>query len=210
MVKNKLVINGEFERIKTPKIGKYLPKAVDEVDINKIISAINDLKKPEWEKKRDLALTTLIYGCGLRISEALSLRKLDLLSGDSLILKGKGGKERMVPILPIIQKRVKDYLDLCPHKVENKDLVFLGTKGGLYHGRTFRKLLSDLRRVLNLSETITPHAFRHSFATHLLESGGDLRMIQDLLGHSSLSTTQRYIKVDRDRLVGEVKKYSLR
>ncbi len=208
--KNKMVINGDIERIKTPKIGKSLPKAVDEIDIDKIIAAIDGLKKPEWEKKRDLALTTLIYGCGLRISEALNLRKVDLLSSDSLVLKGKGGKQRMVPILPIIQKRVKDYVDLCEHKIEAKGVLFLGAKGGAYDGRVFRKLLSDLRRALNLSETITPHAFRHSFATHLLESGGDLRMIQDLLGHSSLSTTQRYIKVDRERLVGEVNKYKLR
>lgn len=208
--RNKIVENPEIGRVKTPKIGKPIPKSIDEVDIDKIIAAIGDLQKNEWENKRDLALVTLIYGCGLRISEALSLTRTDLLSSDSLILQGKGCKQRMVPVLPIIKTRVQEYLDLCPYDIEAKKPIFRGSKGGFYHGRSFRKLLMDLRRKLNLSETITPHAFRHSFATHLLESGGDLRVIQELLGHSSLSTTQRYTKVDKNRLINEFKKYSLR
>lgn len=208
--KNNLVENSEIERVKTPKVGKSLPKAIDEVDIEKIIAAIDKFNIEQWQKERSLALIYLVYGCGLRISEALSLSKSELLSGDFLTIKGKGGKQRIVPILPIIQQKIQEYIKLCPFPVPDKGLVFLAKKGGSYSDRAFRKFLMDLRRNLNLSENITPHAFRHSFATHLLQSGGDLREIQELLGHSSLSTTQRYTKIDKDFLIGEYKKYNVR
>lgn len=208
--KNDLVKNSEIERIKTPKVAKSLPKAIDEIDIEKIIAAVDEFNIEQWQKVRNLALIYLVYGCGLRISEALSLSKTELLDGDFLTVKGKGGKQRIVPILPIIQQKIKEYIKLCPHQVKDKEVVFLAKKGGAYSDRVFRKFLMDLRRHLNLSENITPHAFRHSFATHLLQSGGDLREIQELLGHSSLSTTQRYTKVDKDFLIGEYKKYNVR
>lgn len=208
--KNNIIKNGEIERVKTPKVAKSLPKAIDEIDINKIITAVAEFKIEEWQRVRNLALIYLVYGCGLRISEALSLSKAELLGGDFLTIKGKGGKQRIVPVLPIIQSKIKEYVKLCPHRVSDKGVLFIAKKGGEYSDRAFRKFLMDLRRQLNLTENVTPHAFRHSFATHLLQSGGDLREIQELLGHSSLSTTQRYTKIDKDFLISEYKKYNLR
>ncbi len=209
--KNNFLKNIDIEKVKTPKIAKSLPKSVDEIDITKIIAAINIQKNKEiWQIKRDLSLLTLIYGCGLRISEALSLKKKDFENNDILIIDGKGGKQRMVPVLPIATSRIKDYLDNCPYKINRNDFIFVGQKGDPYLARVFSRLMQQIRRKLNLPETITPHAFRHSFATHLLENGGDLRTIQELLGHSSLSTTQKYTKVDRKRLLSEFKKYSTR
>ena len=230
--KNNLLQNADIEKIKTPKIAKAVPKAVDGVDIDKIMAAIRDSKieddgtatsnanitnsasgtklgapratrqKPEWQIKRDLALLTLIYGCGLRISEALSITPKSLTNNDFLIVNGKGNKQRMVPLLPIVRKRINDYLAECPFKPLQAESVFFGARGKPYLARLFSRLLHNIRRHLNLAETITPHAFRHSFATHLLSAGGDLRTIQELLGHESLSTTQRYTKVDKDRLLG--------
>ncbi len=251
--KNNLLKNLEIEKIKTPKIAKALPKAVDEVDISKIMDAIVDggdfcLRKnnvgedkndrgftssstvirasthvipaqagifasknhnPQnhWQTARDLALLTLIYGCGLRISEALSITPQILGGNDYLIIKGKGGKQRMVPLLPIVQKRIKEYLAISPYKPLQDQSIFFGAQGKPYQARVFSRLLQNIRRQLNLPETITPHAFRHSFATHLLEKGGDLRVIQELLGHSSLSTTQRYTKIDKSRLLSAYQQF---
>ncbi len=205
--KNNLLKNPEIEKIKTPKIPKSLPKAVDATDINKIISAIENLHKDTWQIKRDIALLTLIYGCGLRISEALSITKNSLANNDFLIITGKGKKQRMVPLLPLVKKRINAYLDICLLKQTNDKPIFLGKQGGIYTARMFSRLLQDIRRALNLPETVTPHAFRHSFATHLLEAGGDLRTIQELLGHQSLSTTQRYTKIDKSRLLSAYQKF---
>lgn len=200
--KNNLLQNTDIEKIKTPKIAKAVPKAVDGVDIDKIMVAIRAEGSEEWQIKRDLALLTLIYGCGLRISEALTITPKSLSNNDFLIIDGKGNKQRMVPLLPIVRKRINDYLAECPFKPLQADSVFFGARGKPYLARLFSRLLQNIRRHLNLAETITPHAFRHSFATHLLSAGGDLRTIQELLGHESLSTTQRYTKVDKDRLLG--------
>ena len=208
--KNNLLKNIEIEKIKTPKIAKPIPKSVDEIDIEKILASIAAKNKNEWEIKRDVALLTLIYGCGLRISEALSLTKKSLANNDVLIIDGKGGKQRMVPILKIVRTKINEYLGLCPFEIKYDDAIFVGNHGKPYLARVFSRLMQEIRRELNLSETITPHAFRHSFATHLLEAGGDLRTIQELLGHSSLSTTQRYTKVDKNRLLSEYKKFSPR
>ena len=199
--KNNLLQNSDIEKIKTPKIAKSVPKAVDNVDIDKIMAAISAEKKDAWQIKRDLALLTLIYGCGLRISEALALTPKSLANGDSLIIDGKGGKQRMVPMLPIVRKRIEEYIAQCPFKALQTQPIFFSAHGKPYLARLFSRLLQNIRRHLNLAETITPHAFRHSFATHLLSAGGDLRTIQELLGHESLSTTQRYTKVDKDRLL---------
>lgn len=205
--KNKFIENSEIERIKTPKLSKPIPKAVDEIDIEKILDAIKEENKDEWEIKRDLALLTLIYGCGLRISEALSLTRKSLENNDVLMISGKGNKERMVPLLPIVKKRINDYLNDCPYKDKTSQAIFFGQQGKPYLARVFSALMQRIRRKLNLAETITPHAFRHSFATHLLEAGGDLRVIQELLGHASLSTTQRYTKVDKNRLLSAYAKF---
>lgn len=205
--KNNLLKNSEIEKIKTPKTGKPIPKSVDEIDIEKILEAIKEENKDEWEIKRDLALLTLIYGCGLRISEALSITRQSLENSDVLIIEGKGNKQRMVPLLPIVKKRINDYLKNCPFAHESRYTIFFGAQGAPYLARIFSRLMQKIRRKLNLSETITPHAFRHSFATHLLEAGGDLRVIQELLGHESLSTTQRYTKIDKNRLLSAYAKF---
>jgi len=192
--------NPNIKNLKTLKSEKTVPRAIDKIDIDSIISSIKEFNKYDWCNKRDLALLTLIYGCGLRISEALNITKKDILNQDNLYIIGKGGKERIIPILPIITKRINDYLAHCPFDIYSNEALFRGIRGGKYHATLFQKLIQNIRNYLNLPENTTPHSLRHSFATHLLESGGDLRSIQELLGHQSISTTRRYSKVDKNRL----------
>lgn len=198
---NNLIKNRQIEKIKTPKIAKAIPKAVEVLDIEKIFNAISQFRKNSWEVKRDQALLTLLYGCGLRISEGLSISKKSLENSQVLTVMGKGKKQRMVPLLTIVKKRIDEYLAELPFSLEDDCGIFISRSGKPYSRFDFDHLIKDLRRNLNLSETITPHSFRHSFATHLLESGGDLRSIQELLGHENLSTTQRYTKIDKSRLL---------
>lgn len=198
---NNLIANQEIFKLKTPKVAKAVPKAVDKLDIDKILEQISKISKEEWEAKRDIALLTLIYGCGLRISESLAVTKKDLANSKNLIIMGKGKKQRMVPLLPVVLSKINDYLAICPFKIGENKPIFLNKKGQTYNRRQFSGLILNIRQNLGLSQTITPHAFRHSFATHLLEAGGDLRTIQDLLGHASLTTTQRYTKIDTNRLL---------
>ncbi len=208
--RNELLNNSEIEKIKTPKVVKPLPKAVDQFDITKIFTAIAEVQKIEWKAKRDVALLTLIYGCGLRISEALAVSKNSLQNSQTLIVTGKGKKQRMLPLLPIIKQRIEDYLAICPFSVGQESGIFLGNKGKAYTRYDFDKLIRKIRKMLGLSDTVTTHSFRHSFATHLLEAGADLRSIQDLLGHENLSTTQRYTKIDKSRLLSVYEKFSKR
>jgi integrase/recombinase XerC len=198
---NNFLKNREIEKIKTPKIAKPVPKAVELVDIEKIFAAISQIRKNTWEVKRDQALLSLLYGCGLRISEALGVSKKSLENSQILTVTGKGKKQRMVPLLPLVSKRIDEYLNCCPFSISEDGGIFISKLGKAYSRYDFDHLIKNLRRLLNLSETITPHSFRHSFATHLLESGGDLRSIQELLGHENLSTTQRYTKIDKSRLL---------
>jgi len=207
---NNLIKNHEIKKIKTPKISKAIPKSVDQIDIEKIFAEIFKIQKNEWQAKRDKALLTLIYGCGLRISEALSVSKKSLENSQTLIVTGKGKKQRMVPLLPIVKNRIDEYLAVCPFKILFDEPIFLSPKGQVYTRRDFSGLILKVRKNLNLAETITPHAFRHSFATHLLEAGGDLRTIQELLGHENLSTTQRYTKIDKSRLLSVYEKFQKR
>jgi integrase/recombinase XerC len=193
--------NPIIENLRNPKIKTAIPKAIDENNINAIIDNVDYMHDEEWEILRDVALLTLIYGCGLRISEALNLKRQDApLKSDSLLIKGKGNKERLVPILPITQQRLKEYIKACPYGFLPNDYLFLSTRGKKYSPVLFQRVVQRIREMLNLPETVTPHALRHSFATHLLSAGADLRSIQELLGHTSLSTTQRYTKVDIKRL----------
>jgi integrase/recombinase XerC len=153
---------------------------------------------------RDAAVLGLLYGSGLRISEALGLKAKDIPTpgkGDVIIVTGKGNKTRMVPVLQPVLRLVADYVALCPYDLAPDALVFVGQKGGPLSPRIIQLVMERLRGVLGLAETATPHALRHSFATHLLARGGDLRSIQELLGHASLSTTQIYTAVDTDRLM---------
>jgi integrase/recombinase XerC len=153
-----------------------------------------------WVGARDTAVVTLLYGCGLRISEALGLKGADLPLGQSLRITGKGGKERLVPLLPAATRAVEAYVALCPFEIGRGDPVFRGVRGGALNPRIVQKAMERTRMQLGLPATATPHALRHSFATHLLNAGGDLRAIQELLGHASLSTTQAYTGVDTARL----------
>jgi len=195
IIKNSAVIS-----FSPPKIPKSIPKAVDEEIAVDILEEIKNFAKKSWLGKRDVAIFTLIYGCGLRISEALSLTKSDLTNGEFITIKGKGNKERLVPLLPIITEKIEDYLSACPYKVKNDEELFLGARGEVVNPGVIQRQLRKLRAYLNLPDSVTPHALRHSFATHLLAAGGDLRTIQELLGHSSLSTTQRYTEVDIEKI----------
>ena len=158
-------------------------------------------KRTPWVHARDAAVLALLYGSGLRISEALGLKRGDLGEGDAITVMGKGRKQRMVPVLPQVHKLVGDYLALCPYDLPEDGPLFVGAKGGPLSARVIQLAMARLRGALGLPDTATPHALRHSFATHLLARGGDLRAIQELLGHASLATTQIYTEVDAERLI---------
>src|SRR6185312_11728383 len=158
--------------------------------------------RDQWVLVRDAAVLALLYGCGLRISEALSLKRRDMDGApDALTVTGKGNKTRMVPLLPQVAKLVTGYVALCPYDLPANGPLFIGARGGPLSPRIIQLAMERLRGALGLPDTATPHALRHSFATHLLAGGGDLRAIQELLGHASLSTTQIYTAVDAARLL---------
>jgi integrase/recombinase XerC len=189
-------------QVTMPKVPHGIPKPLT---VEKA-AAVVDIGGADWVAARDTAVLLLLYGCGLRISEALSLMRKDapLPGRDVLRIVGKGGKERLVPVLPIAQAAVARYIDLyerCGRSLDADGPLFLGAKGGRLSPRIAQLLMERLRGDLGLPATATPHALRHSFATHLLSAGADLRQIQELLGHASLSTTQAYTEVDRARLL---------
>ena len=193
--------NAAIFHIRSPKLKKSLPKALGEEQAGQALQAIGTQHDEDWINKRDLALLVLIYGCGLRISEALSLSFKDIPEGDTLSIVGKGNKQRMVPVLPVVRDAIHDYASVCPYPFSPTSPLFLGQRGKALDPAIFQLQIRKVRNALNLPESATPHAFRHSFATHLLSAGGDLRSIQKLLGHASLSTTQRYTHVDKERLM---------
>lgn len=189
-----------------PKLPPRLPKPLTEVKAKDIVDEAGidgEMSDYPWTGPRNQAVLLLLYGSGLRISEALSLRRKDapLPPRDVLRIKGKGGRERLAPVLPITQAAVGTYLEKCPHLLASDSPLFVGVKGGRLNPRIVQLLVARLRGSLGLPQTATPHALRHSFATHLLGRGADLRVIQELLGHASLSTTQGYTAVDRERLL---------
>jgi integrase/recombinase XerC len=188
--------------VKGPKTPRPLPKAIAAEETEELAVAIEDAEAEPWVAARDLALLLLLYGCGLRIGEALSLKRREapLPGAESLRVIGKGGKERVVPVLPAVAAAVGAYLALLPHASDPEGPLFLGRRGKALSPRILQRSLQELRLRLALPDWTTPHALRHSFATHLLAGGGDLRSIQELLGHASLSTTQRYTGVDATRL----------
>ncbi len=181
--------------IRGPKLKERLPRPVAPEAAKALIANTNS----GWIETRDCAVLTLLYGCGLRISEALSLQATDVPLGEMLRITGKGGKERLVPVLPAARDAVEAYRAACPYDL-SEGALFRGAKGGPLNPRLIQKAVETLRHSLGLPVTVTPHALRHSFATHLLEAGGDLRAIQELLGHASLSTTQVYTCVNEARL----------
>ena len=186
--------------LKSPKIPKSLPKSIQENQIALLLSELEAVSKKSWIKKRNKALFYLLYGCGLRINEALSLTLLQTKNLSSLIIMGKGGKERLVPVLEIVQSAIREYVISLPYKIAESQSIFIGDRGSPMQARTFQRDLKEARINLGLPKTSTPHSLRHSFATHLLKNGGDLRTIQELLGHSSLSTTEIYTEVDEVNL----------
>jgi len=186
--------------IRTPKIPRSLPKALSVVEAKKTIATTDEIEDRPWVAARDMAVISLCYGAGLRISEALALTKADL-DTDTLRVTGKGGKERMVPLIAPVRQAIDTYLALAPFKLWPEEPLFRGVRGGVLAPRLIQMRMAQLRGALGLPPSATPHALRHSFATHLLGKGGDLRAIQELLGHASLSTTQIYTAVDTDHLL---------
>ena len=186
---------------RAPKFTKKLPRPLP-VDAAKDLLDITPLQDERpWVGARDVAVLTLLWGCGLRISEALSLKGQDLPLADVLRIRGKGGKERLVPVIDAARQAVEAYLAFCPHPVTPDAALFRAIRGGPLNPRTIQQVMARARMQLGLPSSATPHAMRHSFATHLLEAGGDLRTIQELLGHASLSTTQAYTAVDARHLM---------
>ena len=192
-----------FAGVRPPKQPKGLPKALSVGESRSLIETAEALGGEPWIAARDVAVFTLLYGCGMRISEALGLTADEAPrgAGDSIRVVGKGGRERVVPVLPAVAEAVAAYTKLCPFALTPDEPLFRGARGGPLSPRVVQKAAERLRSALGLEATATPHALRHSFATHLLGRGGDLRTIQELLGHASLSTTQIYTKVDSERLL---------
>ncbi|MBN9042105.1 MAG: recombinase XerC [Rhizobiales bacterium 62-47] len=197
---------GALSAIRAPKIGKSLPKPIAVGAAKELTES--DLRAGEnrdpWIWARDAAVMALLYGSGLRISEALGLKKRDVPQpgqGDVLTVIGKGNKTRMVPVLQNVLVLIQEYVAMCPHPLAPNEPIFVGARGGPLSPRIIQLTMARLRGALGLPDSATPHALRHSFATHLLSRGGDLRAIQELLGHASLSTTQIYTGIDTERLL---------
>ena len=204
LVREGRIENTVIQTVRIPKVPKSIPKALSIEDALTALDVVEELSDDVWVGKRDKALLTLLYGCGLRLGEALKLSRdegLRALDGDaSLVISGKGGKQRLVPVLPAVSIAIQDYLDVCPFQFEGDAPLFVGVRGKRLNPAIAQKTVRELRALLKLPDSATPHALRHSFATHLLGGGGDLRTIQELLGHASLSSTQRYIEVDGEHL----------
>jgi integrase/recombinase XerC len=197
---------GALSAIRAPKIGKSLPKPLPVAAAKRLADADERAgeDRDPWIWARDAAVMALLYGSGLRISEALGLRRRDVPApgaGDVLIVTGKGNKTRMVPVLQNVLALIQDYAAMCPHPLPPEGPMFVGARGGPLKPRIIQLTMARLRGALGLPDSATPHALRHSFATHLLSRGGDLRAIQELLGHASLSTTQIYTGIDSERLL---------
>ncbi len=192
--------NPALKALRTPRLPRRLPRPLSADQATELLDAVPGAAKLDWIAKRDTALLLLLYGAGLRIGEALALDRAALGQGkpEALLITGKGGKQRLVPLLPVIAAAIADYREACPYR---RDALFLGARGKRLQAPIVRRVMQELRRSLGLPETATPHALRHSFATHLLADGADLRTIQELLGHASLSTTQGYTGVDGERLM---------
>jgi integrase/recombinase XerC len=196
---------GALSAIRAPKVGKSLPKPIQMAAAKRFADADERAgeNRDPWIWARDAAVMALLYGSGLRISEALGLKRRDVPlpgAGDVLIVTGKGNKTRMVPVLQNVLALIQDYVAMCPHPLPAEGPIFVGSRGGPLSPRIIQLTMERLRGALGLPDSATPHALRHSFATHLLARGGDLRAIQELLGHASLSTTQIYTGIDTERL----------
>lgn len=199
--RNALLSNPAINVIHSPSVPKALPKPLTREQAFNVIRTAGELQEAAWLKKRDMAFVTLLYGCGLRIGEALSLDVKDRPASDVMTILGKGHKERVVPVLPVVREMINAYLKERPDGAPDNAPLFIGARGERVNPGVMQRQMRKIRDMLGLPETATPHALRHSFATHLLSGGSDLRTIQELLGHSSLSTTQRYTGLDADRMM---------
>jgi integrase/recombinase XerC len=186
---------------RAPRFQKKLPRPLAEDAAKAVIDTVELQSSTHWVAARDVAVVTVLYGCGLRISEALGLKGSDTPLPKALRIRGKGGKERLVPVIDAAREAVATYVRLCPYPMESDAPLFRGMRGGVLNPRLISGVIARTRMQLGLPASVTPHALRHSFATHLLSAGGDLRAIQKLLGHASLSTTQAYTAVDTARLM---------
>ena len=195
------IANHAITLLSAPKVARRLPRPLTPQDATALPDMMTAQAREDWVGARDAAIILLLYGCGLRISEALGLKAQDHPFGAFLTVTGKGGKQRQVPVLDVVNAAVADYRAQCPHPLSGHDPLFIGVRGKALGPRAVQLAMQAARRALGLPENATPHALRHSFATHLLAGGGDLRTIQELLGHASLSTTQLYTEVDSARLM---------
>lgn len=199
--------NTSVSLISSPKINKILPKSIDTDDTIDIIEEAKKIASSDWQGLRDMAILTLLYGAGLRISEAISLNYGDFINADTFLkIKGKGNKERIVPLLPIVKNNINAYIKAIGQDFKLNDALFIGARGDRLSPRIIQRQLQKIRIRLGLPDTVTPHALRHSFATHLLAQGTDLRSIQELLGHETLATTERYTDVKLETLKREYDK----
>lgn len=193
-------------RLRGPRIKKGLPRPVTPDEASGLVDLVDDLASTDWIGARDRAVLLLLYGSGLRIAEALSLKGRDASCGEVLVVTGKGGKQRLVPILPITRAAIAAYVRACPWPLDPAAPLFRGEKGGPLSPGMVQRAVANARRALGLPDTATPHALRHSFATHLLSAGADLRSLQELLGHASLGSTQIYTRVDAAALLENYRK----
>lgn len=201
MDKNGIAHNGAIQALQSPKLPRKLPRPLHENQAITVLDEAGLVVKEDWIGQRDRALFTLLYGCGLRIDEALSLDVKDWPTEGFLRVTGKGRKQRDVPVLDIVRTTLAEYRAQCPAAETPERPIFIGTRGGRLNQGVAQKAMRTLRVTLGLPENVTPHALRHSFATHLLQNGANLREIQDLLGHSSLSTTQRYTDINAEEMM---------
>ncbi|KLE35529.1 tyrosine recombinase XerC [Aurantiacibacter luteus] len=192
---------GSAPRLRGPRIKKGLPRPVTPDEAANLADVVATSAAEDWIGQRDMAVLMLMYGAGLRIAEALLLTARDLPLGETLVVTGKGNKQRMVPLLPVVREAVATYAAACPWPLERETPLFRGAKGGPLGQGMVQKAMARARTALGLPDTATPHALRHSFATHLLGAGADLRSLQELLGHASLGSTQIYTKVDAARML---------
>lgn len=199
--RNAILSNPSISILRSPSMPKALPKPVTRDQAHEMIQTAASLQSEEWLKRRDVAFLILLYGCGLRISEALSLDVKDRPRSEMMTVFGKGRKERVVPVLPAVRQSIEAYLRVRPDGAPPNSPLFIGVQGERVNPGVMQRQIRRIRSELGLPDTVTPHALRHSFATHLLNGGGDLRTIQELLGHESLSTTQRYTGLDADRMM---------
>jgi len=195
-----LAHNPALAAVRSPRVPRTLPRPLARDEARETLALAGEIQEQPWIAARDVALFTLLYGAGLRIGEALALDRRDAPHGDTMVISGKGGKQRMVPVLPIVREAIAYYLSLAPSGRGGDAPLFLGARGKRLNPGVVQRQMRALRRLLDLPDSATPHALRHSFASHLLADGGDLRAIQELLGHTSLSTTQRYTAIETTRM----------